>query len=95
MSQRTKVTLLFACHHFMENKKYIPRILDLTSCFPKKLTLSEEGSLLQKFKISVGKDQADTGSVGIKFSIQIDQPGFCGRSGSAVMDYVAGRTKNS
>ena len=95
MSQRTQVTLLFARHHFMENKEYIPRILDLTSCFPKKLTLNEEGSLLQKFKISVGKDQAGTGSVGIKFSIQIDQPGFCGRGGPAVMDHVAGRTKNS
>ena len=79
----------------MENKKYIPRIRDLTSCFPKKLTLNEEESLLQKFKISVGKDQAGTGSVGIKFSIQIDQPGFCGRGGPAVMDHVAGRTKNS
>jgi len=58
----------------MENKEYIPRILDLTSCFPKKLILQEEESLLQKFKISAGKDQAGTGSVGIKFSIQIDQP---------------------
>ena len=95
MSQRTQVTLLFARHHFMENKEYIPRIRDLTSCFPKKLTLSEEGSLLQKFKISFGKDQAGTGSVGIKFSIQIDQPGFCGRSGPAVMDHVAGRTEDS
>ena len=79
----------------MENKEYIPRILDLTSCFPKKLILKEEGSLLQKFKISVGKDQAGTGSVGIKFSTQIDQPGFSGRSGPAVMDHVTGRTKNS
>ena len=95
MSQRTQVTLLFACHYFMENKEYIPRILDLTSCFPKMLTLSGEESLLQKFKISAGKDQAGTGSVGIKFSIQIDQPGFCGRGGPAVMDHVAGRTKNS
>ena len=95
MSQRTQVTLLFARHHFMENKEYIPRILDLTSCFPKKLILKEEESLLQKFKISVGKDQAGTGSVGIKFSIQIDQPGFCGCSGPAVMDHVADRTKNS
>ena len=95
MSQRTKVTLLFARHYFMQNKEYIPRIRDLTSCFPKKLTLIEEESLLQKFKISIGKDQAGTGSVGIKFSIQIDQPGFCGRGGPAVMNHVAGRTKNS
>ena len=95
MSQRTQVTLLFARHHFMENKKYIPPILDLTSCFPKKLILKEEESLSKKFKISAGKDQAGTGSVGIKFSIQIDQPGFCGRGGPAVMDHVAGRTKNS
>ena len=95
MSQRTEVTLLFARHHILENKEYIPRIRDLTSCFPKKLTLIEEESLLQKFKISAGKDQAGAGSVGIKFSIQIDQPGFCGRGGPAVMDHVAGRTKNS
>ena len=95
MSQRTQVTLLFARHHFMENKEYIPRIRDLTSCVPKKLTLSEEESLLQKFKISVEKDQAGTGPVGIKFSIQIDQPGFCGRGCPAVMDHVAGRMKNS
>ncbi len=95
MSQRTEVTLLFARHYFMEIKKYIPCIQDLTSCFPKELNLSEEESLLQKFKISIGKDQAGTGSVGIKFSIQIDQPGFCGRSGPAVMDHVASRTKNS
>ena len=95
MSQRTQVTLLFACHQFMENKEYIPRIRDLTSCFPKKLTLGEEESLLQKSKISAGKDQAGTGPVGIKSSIQIDQPGFCGCGGPAVMDYVAGRTKNS
>ena len=95
MSQRTQVTLLFACHHFMENKEYIPRIQDLTSCFPKKLTLIEEESLSKKFKISVGKDQAGTGPVGIKFSIQINQPGFCSRGGPAVMDHVAGRTKNS
>ena len=87
--------LLFASHQFMENKQYIPRIRDLTSSFPKKLTLSEEESLLQKFKISIGKDQAGTGSVGIKFSIQIDQPGFCGRSGPAVMNHIASRTKNS
>ena len=92
MSQRTQVTLLFACHHFMENKEYIPRIRDLTSSFPKKLTLCEEESLLQKFKISAGKDQAGTRPVGIKFSIQIDQPGFCGRGGPAEMDHVAGRT---
>ena len=95
MSQRTQVTLLFARHHFMENKEYIPRILDLTSCFPKKLTLSEEESLLQKFKISAGKDQAGTRPVGIKFSTLVDQPGFCCRGGPAVMDHVAGRTKNS
>ena len=95
MSQRTQVTLLFACHHFMENKEYIPRILDLTSCFPKKLILKEEESLSKKFKISAGKDQAGTGSVGIKFSIQIDQLGFCGRGGPAVMDHFAGRTKDS
>ena len=95
MSQRTQVTLLFARHHFMENKEYIPRILDLTSCFPKKLILKEEESLSKKFKISAGKDQAGTGSVGIKFSIQIDQPGFCGRGGPAVMNHVADRTKNS
>ena len=95
MSQRTQVTLLFARHQFMENKEYIPRIRDLTSCFPKKLILKEEESLSKKFKISVGKDQAGTGSVGIKFSIQIDQPGFCGRGGPAVMDHVASRTKNS
>ena len=95
MSQRTQVTLLLARHHFMENKENIPCIQDLTSCFPKELTLSEEESLLQKFKISFGKDQAGTGSVGIKFSIQIDQPGFCGRSGPAVMDHVAGRTEDS
>ena len=95
MSQRTQVKLLFARHHFMENKEYIPRIRDLTSSFPKKLNLSEEESLLQKFKISAGKDQAGTGSVGIKFSIQIDQPGFCGRGCPAVMDHVASRTKNS
>ena len=95
MSQRTQVTLLFARHHFMENKEYIPRIRDLTSCFPKKLTLSEEESILQKFKISVGKDQAGTRPVGIKFSIQIDQPGFCGRSGPAVMNHIASRMKNS
>ena len=95
MSQRTQVTLLFARHHFMENKEYIPRILDLTSCFPKQLILKEEESLSKKFKISAGKDQAGTGSVGIKFSIQIDQPGFCGRSGPAEMDHVASRTKNS
>ena len=95
MSQRTEVTLLFARHHFMENKEYIPRIRDLTSCFPKKLTLSEEESLLQKFKISAGKDQAGTGSVGIKFSIQIDQTGFCGRGCPAEMDHAASRTKNS
>ena len=86
---------MFARHHFLENKEYIPRIRDLTSCFPKKLTLIEEESLLQKFKISVGKDQAGTRPVGIKFSIQIDQPGFCGRSGPAVMDHFASRTKNS
>ena len=95
MSQRTQVTLLFARHYFMEFEKYIPCIRDLTSCLPNKLTLIEEESLLQKFKISVGKDQAGTGSVGIKFSIQIDQPGFCGRGGPAVMDHVAGRTKSS
>ena len=95
MSQRTQVTLLFACHHFMKNKEYIPRILDLTSCFPKKLILKEEESLSKKFKISAGKDQAGTGSVGIKFSIQINQLGFCGRGGPAVMNHVADRTKNS
>ena len=95
MSQRTQVTLLFARHHFMENKEYIPRIRDLTSSFPKKLTLIEEESLLQKFKISVEKDQAGTGPVGIKFSIQIDQPGLCGRGGPAVMNHIASRTKNS
>ena len=95
MSQRTQVTLLFARHHFMENKEYIPRIRDLTSSFTMKLTLIEGESLSKKFKISAGKDQAGTGSVGIKFSIQIDQPGFCGRGGPAVMDHVAGRTKNS
>ena len=65
MSQRTQVTLLFACHHFMKNKEYIPRILDLTSCFPKKLILKEEESLSKKFKILIGKDQAGTGPVGI------------------------------
>ena len=95
MSQRTEVTLLFARHHFMENKEYIPRIRDLTSCFPKKLILKEEEFLSNKFKISAGKDQAGTGSVGIKYSIQIDQLGFCGRSGPAVMDHIASRTKNS
>ena len=95
MSQRTQVTLLFARHYFMENKEYIPCIQDLTSCFPKRLILKEEESLSKKFKISAGKDQAGTGSVGIKFSIHIDQPGFCGRGGPAVMDHVAGRTKNS
>ena len=95
MSQRTEVTLLCARHYFVENKKYIPRIRDLTSSFPKKLTLCEEESLLQKFKISIGKDKAGTGSVGIKFSTQINQPGFCGRGGPAVMDHVASRTKNS
>ena len=95
MSQRTQVTILFARHYFMEIKEYIPRIRDLTSCFPKRLILNEEESLSKKFKISAGKDQAGTGSVGIKFSIQIDQPGFCGRCGPAVMDHVAGRTKNS
>ncbi len=86
---------MFARHHFMENKEYIPRILDLTSCFPKMPILKEEESLSKKFKISTGKDQAGAGSVGIKFSIQIDQPGFCGRGGPAVMDHVAGHTKNS
>ena len=95
MSQRTQVTLLFARHYFMENKKYILCIQNLTSCFPKKLTLSEEESLSKKFKISAGKDQAGTGSVGIKFSIQINQLRFCGRGGPAVMNHVAGRTKNS
>ena len=95
MSQRTQVTLLFARHYFMEIKEYIPCIQYLTSSFTMKLTLSEEESLSKKFKISAGKDQAGTGSVGIKFSIQIDQPGFCGRCGHAVMDHVAGRTKNS
>ena len=79
----------------MENKEYIPHILDLTSCFPKKLILKEEESLSKKFKISAGKDQAGTGSVGIKFSIQIDQSGFCGRSGPAVVGHVAGRTEDS
>ena len=86
---------MFARHHFMENLEYIPRTRDLTSCFPKKLILKEEESLSKKFKISAGKDQAGTGSVGIKFSIQIDQPGFCGRGGPAVMDHVAGRTEDS
>ena len=95
MSQRTEVTLLFACHYFLENKDYIPCIRDLTSCFPKKLILREEESLSKKFKILAGKDQAGTGSVGIKFSTQIDQPGFCGRGGPAIMDHVASRTKNS
>ena len=95
MSQRTQVALLFARHHFMDNKEYIPRIRDLTSSFTMKLTLIEEESLLQKFRISVGKDQAGTRPVGIKFSIQIDQPGLCGRSGPAVMDHVAGRTEDS
>ena len=95
MSHRTQVTLLFARHRFMENKEYIPPILDLTSCFPKKLILKEEESLSKKFKISAGKDQAGTRPVGIKFSIQIDQPGFCGRGGPTVMDHVASRTEDS
>ena len=86
---------MFARHHFMENKEYIPRIRDLTSSFPKKLILKEKEFLSKKFKISVGKDQAGTRPVGKKFSIQIDQPGFSGRGGPAIMDHVAGRTKNS
>ena len=71
MSQRTEVTLLFARHHFMENKEYISRIRDLTSSFTKKLTLIEEESLLQKFKISVGKDQAGTRPVSIEFLAEV------------------------